>query len=97
MLNAHVRFPFQTPPTKEAYYFREVFEKHFPSMPCATTVPQNKSIACSTEKAMEWDISFGKNADESGRAVLGVHSTKGSKDELLLAKNVGQRDLRTKF
>jgi len=37
------------------------------------TVPFNKSIACSTEAALEWDESFKKNADESGRAVLGVH------------------------
>jgi asparagine synthase (glutamine-hydrolysing) len=32
------------------------------------------SIACSTEKALEWDESFKKNTDESGRAVLGVHN-----------------------
>ena len=86
MEKAHIRFPFQTPPTKEAYYFRYLFEKHFPSMPCATTVPQNKSIACSTEKAMEWDESFKKNIDESGRAVLGIHDSKGTKDELIVSK-----------
>jgi len=38
------------------------------------TVPMALSIACSTEKALEWDESFKKNMDESGRAVLGVHS-----------------------
>ena len=86
MEKASIRFPFQTPPSKEAYYFRHIFEKHFPSMPSVTTVPQNKSIACSTEKAMEWDASFGKNVDESGRAVLGVHSSKGTKDELIVDK-----------
>jgi hypothetical protein len=40
---------------------------------CAKTVPYNKSIACSTEFALEWDESFKNNADESGRAVMGVH------------------------
>jgi asparagine synthase (glutamine-hydrolysing) len=41
------------------------------------TVPQNKSIACSTEKAIEWDEAFKKNADESGRAVnVHVETTK---------------------
>lgn len=73
-----------TPPTKEAYYYRCIFESHFPSMAAVCTVPQNKSIACSTEKAMEWDESFKKNADESGRAVLGVHTTKGTEKEIKL-------------
>lgn len=67
-----------TPPTKEAYYYRMIYEQHFPSMAAVCTVPQAKSIACSTEKAMEWDELFTKNADESGRAVLGIHSTSGT-------------------
>jgi asparagine synthase (glutamine-hydrolysing) len=71
-----------TPPTKEAYYYRMIFEQHYPSMSAVCTVPQVKSIACSTEKAMEWDESFRKNADESGRAVLGVHSTAGTEKEM---------------
>jgi asparagine synthase (glutamine-hydrolysing) len=58
-----------TPPTKEAYYYRMIFESHFPSMSAVCTVPQVKSVACSTEKALEWDEAFKKNADESGRAV----------------------------
>lgn len=37
------------------------------------TVPFAKSIACSTEAALEWDESFKTNTDESGRSVLGVH------------------------
>lgn len=39
----------------------------------ARTVAYAKSIACSTSYALEWDESFKNNADESGRAVLGVH------------------------
>jgi len=73
-----------TPPTKEAYYYRMVFEQHFPSMASVCTVPQVKSIACSTEKAMEWDESFRKNTDESGRAVLGIHVTSGTNNEIIL-------------
>ena len=42
-------------------------------MSAVCTVPQNKSIACSTEKAIEWDEKFKANADESGRAVKDVH------------------------
>jgi hypothetical protein len=34
-----------------------------------------RSIACSTSYALEWDESFKNNADESGRAVLGVHKS----------------------
>lgn len=75
---ADLRFPIKTPPTKEAYYYRMIFENMFPSMTAVATVPQNKSIACSTEKAMEWDETFHTNADESGRAVLGVHLTSTS-------------------
>lgn len=67
--NASNRFPIMTPPTKEAYYFRTIYEQHYPTMSAVCTVPQNKSVACSTEKALEWDEAFRKNADESGRAV----------------------------
>lgn len=82
MNNAGLRFPIMTPPTKEAYYYRMIFEEHFPSMTAVLTVPQVKSIACSTEKAMEWDETFKKNADESGRAVLGVHTTSGTEKQI---------------
>jgi len=30
-------------------------------------------VACSTAKAVEWDASWSKNLDPSGRAALGVH------------------------
>ena len=63
-----------TPPTKEAYYYRMIYESHYPSMSAVCTVPQNKSIACSTATALEWDEKFKANADESGRAVKDVHN-----------------------
>lgn len=37
------------------------------------TVPGGPTIACSTAKAVEWDASWSKNLDPSGRAALGVH------------------------
>lgn len=30
-------------------------------------------MACSTAKAVEWDATWSKNLDPSGRAALGVH------------------------
>ena len=86
MTYAYLRFPIMTPPSKEAYYYRMIYELHFPSMTAVCTVPQNKSIACSTEKAVEWDELFKKNADESGRAVLGIHSSFGTEKAMDLSK-----------
>lgn len=73
MESASYRFPINTPRTKEAYYYRSIFEELFPGDACAKCVPHDKSIACSTEKALEWDESFKNNADPSGRAA-GVHN-----------------------
>ncbi len=67
------RFPVSTPRTKEEYMYRDIFSRHFPSPAAAATVPQGKSVACSTPAALAWDESFSRNADPSGRAVAGVH------------------------
>lgn len=32
-------------------------------------------MACSTAKAIEWDSSWSKNLDPSGRAAIGVHNS----------------------
>eukprot|EP01117_Protostelium_nocturnum_P001030 TRINITY_DN11355_c0_g1_i1.p1 TRINITY_DN11355_c0_g1~~TRINITY_DN11355_c0_g1_i1.p1 ORF type:complete len:616 (+),score=125.81 TRINITY_DN11355_c0_g1_i1:147-1850(+) len=73
--NAAYRFPYNTPATKEAYYYRTIFQKHFPSDVAAKTVPGGPSIACSTPAALEWEAAWKNMADPSGRAVFGVHST----------------------
>lgn len=39
------------------------------------TVPGGASVACSTAKAVEWDASWSKNLDPSGRAALGIHTS----------------------
>jgi asparagine synthase (glutamine-hydrolysing) len=67
------RFPTNTPDSKEAYLYREIFESHFPGEAAAACVPGGKSVACSTPNAIAWDAAFAVNADPSGRAVLGVH------------------------
>ncbi|KAL4511626.1 hypothetical protein ABPG72_012471 [Tetrahymena utriculariae] len=66
-------YEINTPRNKEQFWYRQCFEHHFPSKEAALTVPYALSIACSTEKALEWCESFKKNTDESGRAVLGIH------------------------
>jgi len=69
------RFPKNTPKSKEAYYYRTIFEELFPQPSAALTVPGGPSIACSTPRAIEWDESFKDRADPSGRAVAGVHDS----------------------
>ncbi|MCD8394920.1 MAG: asparagine synthase B [Bacteroidales bacterium] len=73
MRNAHRRFPVNTPMNKEEYYYRTIFEEHFPSATAAACVPSVPSVACSTAEALAWDASFQKLNDPSGRAVAGVH------------------------
>ncbi|WP_375750799.1 asparagine synthase B [Vibrio sp. HN007] len=71
---ASYRFPYNTPQTKEAYMYREIFEELFPLPSAAECVPGGPSIACSSAKAIEWDEAFKNMADPSGRAVQTVHN-----------------------
>ncbi|GFD92097.1 asparagine synthase B [Tenacibaculum mesophilum] len=73
MANAPHRFPTQTPRAKEEYYYRSIFEEHFPSETAALTVPSVPSIACSTPTALAWDKSFQNQNEPSGRAIKAVH------------------------
>jgi asparagine synthase (glutamine-hydrolysing) len=70
---AQHRFPKQTPRTKEEYYYRTIFEQHFPSEVAALTVPSEPSVACSTPTALAWDASFNNMNEPSGRAIGAVH------------------------
>lgn len=74
---AERRFPINPPQTKEAYFYRRIFESHFPGAAAAATVPGGKSIACSSPAAIAWDAAFAKAADPSGRAVASVHAYGG--------------------
>jgi asparagine synthase (glutamine-hydrolysing) len=52
---AEDRFPYNTPATKEAYFYRQVFHKHFPQVSAAQTV-------------RKWIPKWQENTDPSGRA-----------------------------
>ena len=73
MAHAAERFPINTPMNKEEYYYRTIFEEHFPSASAAKSVPHEASVACSTAIALEWDAAWKELNDPSGRAVKGVH------------------------
>lgn len=73
MAHAAERFPINPPQNKEEYYYRSIFEEHFPSESAAKSVPSVPSVACSTAEALAWDASFKGMNDPSGRAVAGVH------------------------
>ncbi|MDY3704852.1 MAG: asparagine synthase B [Prevotella sp.] len=73
MAHAEERFPINTPLCKEEYYYRSIFEEHFPSESAARSVPHEASVACSTAVALEWDEAWKNMNDPSGRAVSGVH------------------------
>ena len=73
MAHAAERFPINPPMNKEEYYYRSIFEEHFPSESAARSVPSIPSVACSTAEALAWDEAFKKTNDPSGRAVKGVH------------------------
>lgn len=74
MMHASERFPINPPMSKEEYWYRTMFEEHFPSASAAHTVPSVPSVACSTAVALEWDASFKNRVDPSGRAVKAVHA-----------------------
>lgn len=73
MDHAAERFPINPPMNKEEYFYRSIFEEHFPSRSAALSVPSVPSVACSTAEALAWDASFKNQNDPSGRAVKGVH------------------------
>ncbi|MBJ2173824.1 asparagine synthase B [Aureibaculum sp. A20] len=79
LANAKFKFPIQTPTTKEEFYYRSIFTEHFPSDAAALSVPQEASVACSTQIALDWDESFKNMNEPSGRAIANVHDSAYSK------------------
>jgi asparagine synthase (glutamine-hydrolysing) len=75
MESARFRFPYNTPPTREAYFYRDLFHRHFPQDWAARCVPGGPSVACSTAAALEWDPALKEIVDPSGRAVRAVHQS----------------------
>lgn len=74
LANAKFRFPIHTPKSKEEYFYRSLFNNHFPGDSAAACVPSVPSVACSTPEALAWDASFLQMNDPSGRAVRNVHN-----------------------
>ena len=74
-------FAYNTPTTREAYFYRKLFHSHFPQDDAAVTVLSGPSIACSTPAAIQWDKEWKSQADPSGRAVRGVHVNSNNKSE----------------
>ena len=75
MATAPIRFPHNTPTTKEGLYIRQIFHAHFPNNSYGNgvekTVPGGASVACSTAAAIAWDAAWSDAAsqDASGRFV----------------------------
>ena len=69
MKYAKHRYPYNTPTTKEGYYYRVIFEDLFPNPSSIKTVPGGPSIACSSATAVAWDEAWADRADPSGRAI----------------------------
>ena len=73
MESASKKYPINPPQNKEEYYYRRIFEEHFPSDAAAKSVPSVPSVACSSPEALKWDESFQNQNDPSGRAISNVH------------------------
>ena len=73
MESASIKYPINPPQNKEEYYYRTIFEEHFPSDAAAKSVPSVPSVACSSPEALKWDESFQNQNDPSGRAISNVH------------------------
>ncbi|RPG62974.1 MAG: asparagine synthase B, partial [Flavobacteriaceae bacterium TMED206] len=67
-------FSINPPQNKEEFYYRSIFENHFPSDAAAMSVPSVPSVACSTPVALEWDKTFKNVNDPSGRAIAKIHN-----------------------
>ena len=76
-----------SPQTKEAYYYRRIFENKFPGPAAAECFPNDlaATVACSTAKAIEWDAEFKKiverGGDASGRGTASLPSLKSLKPQ----------------
>lgn len=70
--NKETLFPINTPLAKEAFLYRKIFEKFYPSDCCIKTVDNNiKSVSCSTSRGLSW-LNMDENNisnDPSGRSM----------------------------
>merc|ERR1712176_1196919 len=98
----HERFPRDPPQTKEYYFLRSMFEKYYPGNNAISTIPDGRSIACSTPEALAWKPEWQNQlqGDISGRAA-GVNeegrassTTSSSSSRPLVDRNVTARSSR---
>ena len=68
------QFSINPPMNKEELFYRNIFNKYFPSDSAALTVPSIPSVACSSEIALKWHKSFKDLNDPSGRSIVSVHN-----------------------
>jgi asparagine synthase (glutamine-hydrolysing) len=66
MATAFQKYNVNTPLTKEGLWYREIFEQHFQDK-AILCCPNQKSIACSSPKALEWNELWKAKHDPSGR------------------------------
>ena len=70
--SAAERFPLNTPRTKEAYFYRNIFESLFDHPSSANCAPEGKSAGNATAAAVKW-LNIDTSLDPSGRAIKSVH------------------------
>lgn len=98
MEHAAERFPINPPQNKEEYYYRSIFEEHFPSQSAARSVPSVPSVACSTAEALTWDATLqGKMIRADGLWQMctrqpGTWADKACYKQSLLCKQFTKRD-----
>ena len=90
------RFPEETPQTKEYYFLRSMFEKHYPGEHAVATIPDGRSVACSTPEALAWKPEWENQlqGDISGRAISGVHE---AADEYYVSESEAAANSSTAF
>ncbi|KAF6165478.1 hypothetical protein GIB67_028037, partial [Kingdonia uniflora] len=75
MLNARHIFSHNNPTTKEAYFYRTIFERFFPQNSAKLIVLGGASMASSAAKEVEWNSACSNNLDPSDKISLGVHDS----------------------
>ena len=72
LIHANQIYPFHTPRTKEAYFYRSLFERRFSHRSAENCSPDGKSSGNATSAARQWLDSTALD-DPSGRALQAIH------------------------
>lgn len=63
------------PRSKEALMYRQFFQLHYPLVWHSNTVAATPSVACSTQRAIQWSTAWTGLDDPSGRTIADVHAS----------------------